>query len=118
MLFDPPPAERAIDADQVSSSTSRQNACTVQWSDCIAASRSRRVARVRGTGPGLSLVSMWNRHYPDLPAGSVNDVGSAEAVVRGFNSRTVHSLSGLGRFLGHSSGLLLGPGPRAWTCDG
>ncbi len=55
---------------------------TVRWDECMESIAERRVACVLEVGPGSNLSKLWNESYPDVPARSVDEFRSAEAVLR------------------------------------
>jgi len=59
-----------------------QIANTVRWNDCMEWIAERRVACVLEIGPGSSLAKLWNDGHPDVPARSIDEFRSAEAVVQ------------------------------------
>jgi [acyl-carrier-protein] S-malonyltransferase len=66
---------------QLKQALSGQIASTVQWDRCMETLAERRVRCVLEVGPGQSLSRMWNARYPDVPARSVDDFQSGDAVV-------------------------------------
>ena len=58
----------------------QQIGATVQWDSCLDAIAERRVRCVLEVGPGHALAALWNDRHPDIPARSVDEFRSAEAV--------------------------------------
>jgi [acyl-carrier-protein] S-malonyltransferase len=69
----PPDLARAL-ADQI--------AITVPWDRCQDAVAERRVRCVLEVGPGTTLSRLWNERHPGIPARSVDEFRSPEAIVR------------------------------------
>jgi [acyl-carrier-protein] S-malonyltransferase len=59
-----------------------QIAATVPWDRCQDAIAERRVRCVLEVGPGTTLSRLWNERHPEVPARSVDEFRSPEAVVR------------------------------------
>lgn len=54
---------------------------TVRWDECMESIVARRVRCVLEIGPGHALAHMWTRHYPRIPARSVDEFRSTQAIV-------------------------------------
>jgi [acyl-carrier-protein] S-malonyltransferase len=50
--------------------------------ECMQWIAERRVACVLEVGPGSSLAKLWNESHPNVPARSIDEFRSAEAVIR------------------------------------
>ena len=59
-----------------------QLAETIRWDDCMNAVEERRVRCVLEVGPGSALSRMWNSRNPTLPARSVDEFRTADAIAR------------------------------------
>jgi [acyl-carrier-protein] S-malonyltransferase len=59
-----------------------QIATTVPWDRCQDAVAERQVRCVLEVGPGTTLSRLWNERHPGLPARSVDEFRSPEAIVR------------------------------------
>ena len=60
----------------------RQLATPVLWDSCMDAIAERRVRCVLEVGAGHALTNLWRERYPDVPARSVDEFRSAQAVAR------------------------------------
>ena len=60
----------------------RQIAAPLAWSDCLEALAERNVRYVLEIGPGDALARLWNERWPERPARSIDEFGSAQAVAR------------------------------------
>jgi [acyl-carrier-protein] S-malonyltransferase len=61
---------------------------TVAWDDCIATVAERRPRAVLEVGAGTSLSRMWSAAQPEIPVRSVDEFGSAEAVLAWVRERS------------------------------
>ncbi len=59
-----------------------QLAETLRWDDCLNAVEERRVRCVLEVGPGSALSRMWNSRNPTVPARSVDEFRTADAIGR------------------------------------
>lgn len=69
-------------AAELKCALAQQIASTVRWNECMEWIVERRVACVLEVGPGSSLSKLWNESHPDVPARSIDEFRSAEAVIR------------------------------------
>jgi [acyl-carrier-protein] S-malonyltransferase len=74
--------DRITRVDQARHALARQTANTVDWYACMEFVRSRQPGCVLQVGPGASLARLWNQTVPDIPARSVDEFRSVEAIVR------------------------------------
>ena len=74
-------ADRITRAAPAADALALQIAQTVRWRACMDQIHARRVACVLEVGPGAALARMWNQRFPDVPARSVDEFRSAQAVV-------------------------------------
>jgi [acyl-carrier-protein] S-malonyltransferase len=58
----------------------RQVETPVLWDSCMDAIAERRVRCVLEVGPGNALTKIWRDRYPHIPARSVDEFRSADAV--------------------------------------
>jgi [acyl-carrier-protein] S-malonyltransferase len=61
---------------------SGQIASPVLWDTCMETIAERQVGCVLEVGPGTTLATLWRASYPEVPARSVDEFRSAEAVGR------------------------------------
>jgi [acyl-carrier-protein] S-malonyltransferase len=59
-----------------------QLATPIRWDDCMTAVAERRVSCVLEMGPGATLSRLWNARYPSLPARSIDEFRTPEAIAR------------------------------------
>ena len=59
-----------------------QLAETIRWDDCMNAVEERRVRCVLELGPGSALSRMWNSRNPTVPARSVDEFRTTDAIAR------------------------------------
>ena len=59
-----------------------QIASTVLWDTCLDSIAERRVHCVLEVGPGSTLSKLWSERHPDVPARSIDEFRSPDAVVR------------------------------------
>jgi [acyl-carrier-protein] S-malonyltransferase len=71
----------ALAIDDLKHALSRQIESTVRWDDCLQAVAERQPDRVIEIGPGNALARMWQSAWPAIPARSVDDFASADAVL-------------------------------------
>ncbi len=64
----------------------RQIASTVLWDSCMDAIAERRVRCVLEVGAGQALTKLWRDRHPDIPARSVDEFRSAQAIARWVNT--------------------------------
>ena len=72
-------ATRAI--DDLRRDLAAQIAHTVQWQRCLDTLAERRPRCVLEVGPGTTLARMWAAAHPEIPVRSIDEFGSAAAVV-------------------------------------
>lgn len=72
--------DRLLDVRSARAALARQLATTVRWSDCLDTVHARRVNCVLEVGPGRALAANWNRIHPEVPARSVEDFRTIDAV--------------------------------------
>jgi [acyl-carrier-protein] S-malonyltransferase len=70
----------AIKAAQLKPALARQIDHTVRWDACMENIAARRVRCVLEIGPGQALARMWNQRHAQIPARSVDEFRSLEAV--------------------------------------
>ena len=80
-------AERVLDAGGAKHALAAQIASTVRWAECMELIRARNVPCVLEVGPGQALARMWNERYPDIPARSVDEFRSRDAIVDWVKAR-------------------------------
>jgi [acyl-carrier-protein] S-malonyltransferase len=73
------------DAKGLKEALASQIASTVQWDRCMDTIAERQPRCVLEVGPGGSLSRMWQARYPDIPARSVDEFHSPQAVVSWVN---------------------------------
>jgi [acyl-carrier-protein] S-malonyltransferase len=64
----------------------RQIETTVLWDSCMDAIAERRVRCVLEVGAGHALTNLWRDRHPEVPARSVDEFRSAQAVARWVNT--------------------------------
>ncbi|CAN7577467.1 ACP S-malonyltransferase [Rhizobacter sp. LjRoot28] len=79
--------DRLPDGQSARAALADQMATTVRWSDVLDTLHARRVSCVLEVGPGRALAAGWNRIHPDVPARSVEDFRSVEAVTAWVRSQ-------------------------------
>ncbi len=77
-------AER--DPSRLKQLLARQVASTVLWDSCMDAIAERRVRCVLEVGAGHALTNLWRDRHPDIPARSVDEFRSAQAIARWVNT--------------------------------
>jgi [acyl-carrier-protein] S-malonyltransferase len=70
----------AIKAAQLKPALARQIDHGVQWDVCMENIAARQVGCVLEVGPGQALARMWNQHHGQIPARSVDEFRSLEAI--------------------------------------
>lgn len=68
------------DPDALRDALAGQVATTIPWDRCMDALRERGVRCVLEIGPGSALAAMWNARFPEVPARSADEFGSAGSV--------------------------------------
>jgi len=76
-------------AAELKRALAEQIANTVRWDECMEWMAERRVACVLEVGPGSSLSKLWNEIHPEVPARSIDEFRSAEAVIRWLRASVV-----------------------------
>ncbi len=74
-------ADRVWNATQAAQALAQQISRTVQWSRCMENLHARQIDCLLEIGPGAALSKMWNERYPDVPARSVDEFRSAQAII-------------------------------------
>jgi len=70
------------DVGALRSALAEQMAEAIRWDDCMDAVAERGIACALEVGPGFTLSRLWNARYPSVPARSVDEFKTPEAVVR------------------------------------
>ena len=68
------------DVEAIRSALAGQLAQSVRWSHCMESIFLRRPRCVLEVGPGRTLSKLWNEHYPAVPARSVDEFRSPDAI--------------------------------------
>lgn len=76
-------AER--DPGRLKQHLARQISSTVLWDSCMDAVAERRVRCVLEVGAGQALTNLWRDRHPDIPARSVDEFRSAQAIAHWVN---------------------------------
>lgn len=81
-------AGRVRTAAEAAAALAAQMAQTVRWDDTMDDLRSRNPSCVLEIGGGQALARLWNQRHPDVPARSVDEFRSADAIVAWVGHRS------------------------------
>lgn len=81
-LFSNALGERVGSQKQALHALAQQISQPVRWSACMEQIHARRVRCVLEIGPGAALARLWMQRYPDIPARSVDEFRSADAILQ------------------------------------